>query len=51
MLRIKENISIELCARDYASYNELVNEIYGLFKITTCMNNKSYIWIDFLNPN
>ncbi len=39
---------IELCTRNYATYDELVNGLDGLFK--TCMNNKSYIWIDFLNP-
>jgi hypothetical protein len=27
----------------------LVSGIDGLFKITTCINNKSYIWIIFLN--
>jgi len=39
---------IELCVGNYATYDELVNELDDLFK--TCMNNKSYIWTDFLNP-
>ncbi len=39
---------IELCVGNYATYDELVNGLVFLFK--TCMNNKSYIWIDFLNP-
>ncbi len=39
---------IELCVGNYATYDELVDGLDGLFK--TCMNNKSYTWIDFLNP-
>ncbi len=29
----------------------LFNGPNGLFKPTTCLNNKPYIWIDFMNPN
>ncbi len=37
---------IELCVKSYATYNGFVNGIDGLFK-TTCVNNKSYIWMNF----
>jgi hypothetical protein len=47
MLQIKENIFVELCARNYASYNELVDGIDGLFKITTCMNNNHIFGLTF----
>lgn len=32
-----------------ATYDGLLNGANDLFK-TTCMNNKSYIWVDFQNP-
>jgi hypothetical protein len=32
--------------KNYATYDGLVNGANGLFR-TTCMINKSYIWIDF----
>ncbi len=50
ILSVKENMFIELCAKTYATYDELVNGVDNLFKTTTCVGNKSYIWIDFLNP-
>ncbi len=39
---------IELCVRNYATYDGFVNGIDGFFK-TTCVNNKSYILMNILN--
>jgi len=40
----------KLCAKNYATYDGLVNGDDSLFKTTTCVSKKSYMWIDFLNP-
>jgi hypothetical protein len=44
----REHVHCSMC-KYYATYDGLLNGANGLFK-TTCMNNKSYIWIDFQNP-
>ncbi len=50
ILRIKKNVFTKLCAKIYAAYDGLVNGDDSLFKTTTCVSKKSYMWIDFLNP-
>ncbi len=40
--QVKENMFIELCARNYATYDGLVDGLDGLFK--TCMNNIYHIF-------
>lgn len=42
--------SKKTCTKNYVTNDGLVNGANSLFKTTTCVNNKSYIWIDFLNP-
>ncbi len=50
ILWVKENMFIKLCTKKYATYDGLINGVDSLFNTTTCVNNKSHIWIDFLNP-
>ena len=40
---------VELCAENYATYNSLINEVDGFFKIFMLVNYKPYIFIEFLN--
>ncbi len=47
---IKQNMLIELCAKNYATTNGLVNTINGIFKTSTSYHNKTIIWISFSNP-
>jgi hypothetical protein len=41
---------VELCAKNYATTNGLVNRVNGLFKTSTSYHNKTIIWMSFPNP-
>jgi hypothetical protein len=41
---------VELCAINYATYNDLVNGVDVVFKTSTSYHNKTIIWILFPNP-
>ncbi len=41
---------IELCVGNYATSNNLVNEIYDIHKISSSYHNKLIIWMSFSNP-
>ncbi len=41
---------VEFCAKNYATYDGLVNGTDGVFKISTFYNNKTIVWILFPNP-
>jgi hypothetical protein len=47
---IKQDMVVELCARNYATYDGLVNGIDGIFKTSTSYHNKTIVWILFANP-
>jgi hypothetical protein len=47
---IKQNMVIELCAKNYATYDGLVNGVDGVLKISTSYHNKTIVWILFPNP-
>ncbi len=47
---IKKDVLIELCTRNYATLNGLVNGVDGIFKDYTKTLSKSLIWIHFQNP-
>jgi ribonuclease HIII len=49
-IHIKQNMLVELCAGNCATYNGLVNGANGIFKISTSFHNKAIIWISFPNP-
>jgi hypothetical protein len=40
---------VELCARNYATYDGLVNGVDGVFKTSTSYHNKTIVWILFPN--
>jgi len=39
----------ELCASNYVTFNGLVNETDGIFKVSTTYCEKTIIWIMFQN--
>ncbi len=47
---IKQNMLVELCAKNYAIIDGLVNRVNGIFKTSTSYRNKTMIWISFPNP-
>jgi hypothetical protein len=49
-IRIKQDMVVELCARNYATYDGLVNGVDGVFKTSTSYHNKTIVWILFPNP-
>jgi hypothetical protein len=49
-IRLKLGMFIELCAENYATYDELFNGVGGIFKFATSLpNNESLICIQFSN--
>jgi hypothetical protein len=48
-IHIEQNMVVELCARNYATYDGLVNGIDGVFKTSTSYHNKTIVWILFPN--
>jgi hypothetical protein len=46
---IKENMIVELCVGNCATYDGLVNEDDGVFKTLTSYHNRTTVWI--LIPN
>ncbi len=50
-IQIKIGMLIELCARNYATHDELFNGVDGVFQyFTRLQKNESFIWIGFNNP-
>ena len=49
LIKITKIMLVELCARNYATYNSLINGVDGFFKIFMLVNYKPYIFIEFLN--
>jgi hypothetical protein len=41
---------VELCDKNYATYDDLVNETDEVFKTSTFYHNKTIVWILFPNP-
>ncbi len=48
-IHIKQNMVVELCAWNYATYDGLVNGANGVFKTSTSYHNKTMVWILFPN--
>jgi hypothetical protein len=48
-IHIKQNMVVELCARNYATCDGFVNGANGVFKTSTSYHNKTIVWI--LLPN
>ncbi len=48
-IHIKQNIVVESCAQNYATYDGLVNGANGVFKTSTSYHNKTMVWILFPN--
>ncbi len=44
-----KDMVVELCARNYATYDGLVNGVDGVFKTSTSYHNKTIVWILFPN--
>ncbi len=44
---MKKDMLVELCASNYATFDSLVNEIDGIFKISIRYCEKIIIWIMF----
>jgi hypothetical protein len=49
IIRIKQDMVVELCVRNYATYDGLVNGADGVFKTSTSYHNKTIVWILFPN--
>jgi hypothetical protein len=50
-VQIKKNILVELCARNYATHDGLVNGVDGIFQGSIkIFNSRKVIWILFNNP-
>jgi hypothetical protein len=50
IIHIKQDMVVELCVGNYATYDGLVNGANGVFKISTSYHNKTIVWILFPNP-
>ncbi len=50
IIHIKQNMVVESCVGNYATYDGLVNGADGIFKISTSYHNKTIVWILFPNP-
>ncbi len=48
-IHIKQDTVVELCARNYATYDGLLNGIDGVFKTSTSYHNKTIVRILFPN--
>jgi hypothetical protein len=46
---MKQNMLIELCVGNYATFDGLVNGANGIFKTSISYHNKTIIWISFPN--
>jgi hypothetical protein len=44
---MQQNMLIELCVGNYATFDGLVNGANGIFKIVVSYHNKTIIWISF----
>jgi hypothetical protein len=49
-IHIKQDMVVELCARNYVTYDGLVNGANGVFKTSTSYHKKTIIRILFPNP-
>jgi hypothetical protein len=50
-VQVKKNMLVELCARNYATHDGLVNGVDGIFQGSTkVFNSQEVIWILFNNP-
>ncbi len=49
IIHIKQNMVVEFCARNYATYDGLVDGANGVFKTSTFYHNKTMVWILFPN--
>jgi hypothetical protein len=50
-IHVKTNILIELCARNYSTFDSVVNGTNGIFKTSTTHCNKTLIWIKLIKLN
>jgi hypothetical protein len=48
-IRIKQDMIVELCPRNYATYDGLDNGANGVLKTSTFYHNKTIVWILFPN--
>jgi hypothetical protein len=48
-IHIKQDMVIELCVGNYATYDGLVKGADGVFKTSTFYHNKTIVWILFPN--
>jgi hypothetical protein len=46
---IKQDMVVELCAGNFATYDGLVHGANGVFKTSTYYHNKTIVWILFQN--
>jgi hypothetical protein len=49
VIHVKQNMIVELCVGNYATYDGLVNGVDSVFKTSTFYHNKTIVWILFLN--
>ncbi len=50
-VQVKKNMLVELCVRNYATHDGLVNGANGRFQVSTkIFNSQEVIWILFTNP-
>jgi hypothetical protein len=50
-VKVKKNMLVELCAENYATHDDLVNGVDGIFQgPTKVFNSQEVIWILFNNP-
>ncbi len=50
MVQVKKNMLVELCAKNYATHDGLVNDVDGIFQVSTnVLNSQEVIWILFNN--
>jgi hypothetical protein len=48
-IHIKQDMVVELCVQNYATFDGLVNGVNGEFKTSTSYHNKIMVWILFPN--
>ncbi len=46
---IKQDMVVELCAENFATYDGFFNGVDGVFKTSTSYHNKTIVWILFPN--
>jgi hypothetical protein len=49
-IHINQDMVVEVCAKNYATYDGLVNGVDVVFKTSTFYHNKTIVWILFPNP-